>query len=204
MDVVGVDHTVETARKLLNAHRTALTYNREHTNLIAAQLTLRQAWFDPLVANDQEVDAAGHKIAHYLQQMTAYLAPTNEYEAEYLRVARQQIVDDAWLRATAGSRTPTESSLVDPRENDDSLLSDAFYTGTKTWQMMNGFPQPERVPGQTGLRARVFHHLVPGGQTVAGGPRRHPETRGAVQGRSDLRRPVLRPSAGTRSVGWSI
>lgn len=141
MDVVRVDHMVETARKLMNAHRTALTYNREHTNLIAAQLTLRQAWFDPLVANDQEVDAAGGKIADYLQLMTEYLAAlTDEYEAEYLRVARQQIVDDAWLKATAGSRLPAQSSQAAPRENEDSLIPDAFYTGTKTWQMMKQLP----------------------------------------------------------------
>lgn len=143
MDVVGVDHTVETARKLINAHRTALTYNREHTNLIAAQLTLRQAWFDPLVANDREVDAAGHKIADYLQQMTEYLAAlTDEYEAEYLRVARQQLVDEAWLKATAGGAAvpATQSSEADPRENEGPRIPDAFYTGTKTWQMLKQLP----------------------------------------------------------------
>ena len=143
MDIVGVDHTVETARKLMNAHRTALTYNREHTNLIAAQLTLRQAWFDPLVANDQEVDEAGHRIADYLQQMTSYLAAlTDEYEAEYLRVARQQLVDEAWLRATAGdaAKPAAQSSETFP-ENEDSLLPDAFFTATKTWQMMKQLPR---------------------------------------------------------------
>jgi hypothetical protein len=143
MDIVGVDHTVETARKLMNAHRTALTYNREHANLIAAQLTLRQAWFDPLVANDQKVDEAGHRIAEYLQQMTSYLATlTDEYEAEYLGVARQQLVDDAWLRATAGhaAKPATQSSETSPRENEDSLLPDAFFSGTTTWQMMKQLP----------------------------------------------------------------
>ena len=119
MNVVGVDHLVETARKLMNAHKTALTYNREHTHLIAAQLTLRQVLFDPLVANDQTVDSAGHKIADYLEQMTEYLAAlTDEYEAEYLRVARQQLLDEAWLKATvSGTATPpTKSSAAAPRQ----------------------------------------------------------------------------------------
>ena len=181
MEVVGVDHTVETARKLMNAHRTALTYNREHTNLIAAELILRQAWFDPLVANDREVDGDGHRIADYLMQMTNYLgALTDEYEDQYLRVARQQLVDEAWLTATAEA----------PRETDDSLIPDAFYTGTKTWQMMKQLPSLgeflEKATFEQGPFLTSYKAVKPLLEARAG----IQEQKGAVGGQCDLRRPA--------------
>lgn len=52
-DVVEVDQTMAVARQLIAAHKTAKTYSEQYANIVAARLTLRRVWLDPLVANDK-------------------------------------------------------------------------------------------------------------------------------------------------------
>ena len=48
-NVVEVDQTLAVARQLIAAHKTARTYSEQYANIVAARLTLRRVWLDPLV-----------------------------------------------------------------------------------------------------------------------------------------------------------
>ena len=107
-DLVEVDQTLETARQLIYAHRTAKTYSEQYARIVATRLSLRRIWFDPLVANDKQ------NIRDLLTKMIAYVdALGAEYEERYLAVARQQRIDEEGLRlrvlALAGRNDPPPS-----------------------------------------------------------------------------------------------
>jgi len=121
--VVEVHETAQVARRLIATHQSARTYRDQHAALLAARLTLRRVWFDPLVANDaardtppnpgvtppqeRTLEAQGQTadrppseagVRDELHKMMDYLDQLGaEYATGYLPVARQQRVDEAYL-----------------------------------------------------------------------------------------------------------
>ena len=101
-DVVQVDQTLEVARQLIAAHKTARTYNEQYAKIIDTRLILRRVWLDPLVANDQRREG-DVTIRSHLDRMKNYVEKLGEeYEKSYLRVARQQRIDEEYLKRRVG------------------------------------------------------------------------------------------------------
>jgi hypothetical protein len=98
-DVVEVDQTMAVARQLIAAHKTAKTYSEQYANIVAARLTLRRVWLDPLVANDKIREGEAKPIRDHLDRMKEYVDKLGEeYEEFYLPVARQQRIDEEYLK----------------------------------------------------------------------------------------------------------
>lgn len=90
-DLVAVNQTVTLARLRLLAHRTAKTYQEQSSELMQARVVLRRLRAMGIVNHDPP-------LHEHITAMTRYLdALGAEYEAGYLRVARQQRLDELWL-----------------------------------------------------------------------------------------------------------
>jgi hypothetical protein len=110
-DVVEVDQTLEVARQLIAAHKTARTYSEQYAKIVDTRLTLRRVWLDPLVANDQHREG-DVTIRSHLDRMKDYVESLGkEYEKSYLRVARQQRIDEEYLKRRVGDLASCREAL---------------------------------------------------------------------------------------------
>ena len=90
-NLVATNQTVMLARSRLAAHRSALTYQEQFSELTRARVELRRISAIGIVAEDAA-------LPEFIQEMRKYLtALWEEYQAKYLRVARQQHLDELWL-----------------------------------------------------------------------------------------------------------
>jgi hypothetical protein len=145
-DVVEVDQTVAVARQLIAAHKTAKTYSEQYANILAARLTLRRVWLDPLVANDKIREGEDKPIRDHLDRMKEYVDKLGEeYEKFYLPVARQQRIDEEYLKHRTGELashrrappTPTDQVNGPAADRQRPLgLDDPYYLPTRAWTML--------------------------------------------------------------------
>ena len=135
-DVVEVDQMIAVARQLIAAHKTAKTYSEQYAHLVRARLTLRRVWFDPLVANDVRDRTEAQSIQDCLDLMKSYLDNLGEeYEKYYLRVARQQRIDEGYLnRRVSEAAGPSPTQGADYQRELD--FADPIYQPTEAWRML--------------------------------------------------------------------
>jgi hypothetical protein len=110
-DLVAADQTVLLARLRLAAHRSARTYRDQLAELMRARVELRRILAISFVAGDLP-------LFRLIRAMRLYLDALGlEYESGYLRVARQQRLDEVWLTeqmkaATDGAGIPQLPALL--------------------------------------------------------------------------------------------
>jgi hypothetical protein len=92
-ELVTANQIVLLARSRLGAHRTAKTYQEQSSELMRARVILRQLRAIGIVSDDPPLQAHITAMAEYLDAFGW------EYEKGYLRVARQQRLDELWLDA---------------------------------------------------------------------------------------------------------
>lgn len=112
--VIAANHSVVVIRLMLRAHKTARTYRDQIAVLIQVRSQLRTLQADGAVLMLTELRAAIKSMRRYLD------AVGQEYEAGYLAVARQQLVDERRLTkavqdaADKPAGTVVEGDLVAP------------------------------------------------------------------------------------------
>lgn len=89
--VIAANHAVVVIRLMLRAHKTARTYRDQIAELIRVRSQLRTLHADGAVMMVAELHAAVKEMRGYLDAIGW------EYEAGYLPVARQQLVDERRL-----------------------------------------------------------------------------------------------------------
>jgi hypothetical protein len=128
-DVMEVDQALLVARQLIKARKTAKAYSEQLDKVVNARLILRRVWIDPLVANDRGRDNETVSLRDCLDTMKEFVDDLGqEYEENYLAIARQQRIDEIYLkrRETELARDyPTETSFQDP-----------MYQPTRAWELM--------------------------------------------------------------------
>ena len=154
-EVVGVDQTVAVARQLIAAHKTAKTYSEQYAKILAVRLTLRRVWLDPLVANDKIGEGEAKPIRDHLDRMKEYVDKLGEeYEKFYLPVARQQRIDEEYLKqrteelASGRGAPPNPTDQVDGPAADRQRppdLDDPYYLPTLAWTMLRNPHQFKRL-----------------------------------------------------------
>jgi hypothetical protein len=90
-DLVAASQTVAMVRLRLAAHRSALTYQQQLAELVGARLELRRISAIDIVIEDRVLREQVNAMRSYLEALG------QEYETGYLRVARQQRLDELWL-----------------------------------------------------------------------------------------------------------
>lgn len=149
IDLVAANQTVMLARFRIAAHRSALTYHEELAELMRARVELRRICAIGMVIADPPLRGNIAAMQSYLDALG------REYEAEYLRVARQQRLDElrlakqmkaangnaamqvippslaeptrSWCQLQDHSRFPRLAALLD----DDAFQIDTFRTNYK-------------------------------------------------------------------------
>jgi hypothetical protein len=163
-DVVDIDQTLAAARQLIKAHKTAKTYSEQHKNIVDARLVLRRVWIHPLVADDRErLDLRG-----CLDQMKSFVDDLgNEYEQHYLPVARQQRLDERYLKDREEKLGAAYPSAGWPE--------DSIYQPTRAWNLLTDegsqFPVLRELIGDRYGRScfvQAFLQLRPMLETRAG------------------------------------
>src|SRR6266852_984856 len=90
-DLVAASQTVLVARLRLRAQQSALTYQEQLAELSRVRVELRGIEATGLVIGEKSLQEDISKMRRYLEALGS------EYEAGYLRVARQQRLDELWL-----------------------------------------------------------------------------------------------------------
>ena len=141
-DVVEVDQTVQVARQLIAAHKTANAYSEQYANIVTARLALRRVWLDPLVANDKQVKT----IQGHIDQMKKYVDKLGEeYEKCYLPVARQELIDEEYLKRRAEELASSHGGGLAYDGQQQSDLQDPVYFPTLAWKMLRDPQRFERL-----------------------------------------------------------
>lgn len=92
-DLVAANQRVILARVRLQAHRSAKTYQEQLAEVMGARVEVRRIGALDIVNRDRSLSDQITAMREYLDELG------QEYAAEYLRVARQQRLDEVWLTA---------------------------------------------------------------------------------------------------------
>jgi hypothetical protein len=138
-DVVEVDSTLEIARRLILAHKTARTYSEQYANILRGKLTLRQVALDPLVV--RAPDRAS--IQGHLEAMMKWIDRLGlEYQSAYLHAARQQRLDEAYFKSYEDSTVAEDAkSAATHVEHWGITAVPGYYEPTRAWSEIEGFEQ---------------------------------------------------------------
>jgi hypothetical protein len=120
-DLVAANQKVILARVRLQAHRSAKTYQEQLAEVMRARVEARRIGALDIVNRDRSLSDQITKMREYLDELG------QEYAAEYLRVARQQRLDEVWLTAQMNAANDGGSA---PR------LPDPLAGPTRAWLML--------------------------------------------------------------------
>jgi hypothetical protein len=141
-DLVAANDTIMLARFRLKAQRSALMYEEQLAEFMRARVELRGIEATGLVIGDQSLREDISAMRNYLDALGS------EYETGYLRVSRQQRLDELWLTdrmkaASGGAHVPklppplakptgAWGLLTDPKQFPQlaRLLDDVFHVDT--------------------------------------------------------------------------
>jgi enoyl-CoA hydratase/carnithine racemase len=135
-NVVEVDETLEVARRLIAAHKTAKTYSEQYGNIVRGKLKLRQVSLDPLVVRAPDrAEIQGHLISmmKWIDELGS------EYEDKYLHAARQQRIDEAYSRKYEDRAVDGAKRFADQRAPLGIQAISAYYDPTRAWAEIERF-----------------------------------------------------------------
>lgn len=129
-EIVEAHQKLAVACQLVNAHKTAKTYSEQNEKILEVRATLRRVYTHPLVAGDRP-GRSEVSLDDHLNIMKGYVDDLGlEYEGKYLSAARQQRIDEQYLKVRieqlVGNPDPTMD--IDPR--------DRVYYPTKSWEKL--------------------------------------------------------------------
>jgi hypothetical protein len=120
-DLVAANHTVAMVRLYLKAERSVLTYQEQLAEFVRARLELRRI-------SDIDIVIADPPLREHINEMRRYLeAVGDECETGYLRVARQQRLDEVWLTNKIKAANGSAGA---------PMLPDELAKPTKAWDML--------------------------------------------------------------------
>lgn len=126
-DLVAANQTVTLARLRLEAHQSAKTYQEQLAELMRARVELRRICAIGIVIG-------GPPLRDHVDAMQWYLDALGfEYEKGYLRVARQQRLDELWL----------DDQMKAANSDGAPELPDALAVPTEAWRLLK---DPNRFP----------------------------------------------------------
>jgi len=129
-DLVAADQTVMLGRFRLQAHKSALTYQKELAEFMSARVELRRICAIGIVIGDR-------RLRDQISAMREYLdALAWEYDRGYLCVARQQRLDELWL---------TDQIKAVKDGADVPVLPALLAEPTKAWGMLQDHKQFPRL-----------------------------------------------------------
>ncbi|WP_410644976.1 hypothetical protein [Amycolatopsis sp. lyj-346] len=126
--IIAANHSVVVIRLMLRAHKTARAYRDQIAELTRVRAQLRTLHADGAILMSAELLAAVKAMRRYLD------AVGQEYEAGYLPVARQQMVDER--RMEDAVRDAANESLT-------TALGEYLMSPTPAWAMLT---DPARFP----------------------------------------------------------
>src|SRR5215831_10785973 len=129
-DVGAVNHTVAMVRLYLAAERSVLTYQAQLTEIVRARLELRRISVIGLVVADPQLRDHINAMRRYLEALG------NECQRGYLRVSRQQRLDEVWLT--------NELAAASNGGGGAPLLPDELAEPTQAWDMLMDKEQFQR------------------------------------------------------------
>jgi len=132
-EVVELDETLEAARRLIVAHKTARTYS----NIVRGKLKLRQVALDPLVVRARD----GALIQEHLITMMKWIDALGcPYEDKYLRAARQQRIDEAYFKKYEDSAVEQSAKgVADQTAPMGITAASGYYDPTRAWSEIEHF-----------------------------------------------------------------
>lgn len=130
-DLGDANHTIAMLRLYLVAEQSALTYMKQLAELVRARQELRRISAIDIVMKDPELPEHINGMQKYLEALG------QECEDGYLRVARQQRLDEVWLT----DQMKAASDKVASDSADAPVLPDGLAKPTRAWYMLKGFPQ---------------------------------------------------------------
>jgi hypothetical protein len=151
--IVEVDETLEVARRLIIAHKTAKTYSEQYSEVVAAKLKLRQVSLAPLVANDHNSESLGRKLSRMMVWMDQL---SKEYEDNYLRMGRQQRIDEAYLTARQKEIQQVSAHVADQQGQACGDENNDFYKPTCSWMMLQELPRLREFLDGSAFNNSVF------------------------------------------------
>jgi hypothetical protein len=144
-DFVGANQAVMLARLRLSAHRSALTYQEQLAEFMRARVELRRIRATGMVMKDP-------RLAERITSMLQYLDELGrEYEKGYLKVARQQRLDELWL---------TDKMKAASDGIDAPVLPDELANPTRAWRLLHDparFPRLAALLDQHAFQIDAFH-----------------------------------------------
>jgi hypothetical protein len=129
-DLGAANHTVAMVRLYLAAERSVLTYQRQLAEIVRARLELRRISVIDIVIADSELQKDIDGMRKYLEELG------DECEKGYLRVARQQRLDEVWL---------TDQMKAVSDGADAPVLPGRLAEPTKAWDMLMDKTQFPRI-----------------------------------------------------------
>jgi hypothetical protein len=130
-DLGAANHTIAMLRLYLAAEQSALTYMEQLAELVRVRQELRRICAIDIVMKDEV-------LPKHIKAMQKYLeAVGQECEGVYLRVARQQRLDEVWLTDQMKA-----ASVEAVRESADApVLPDGLDHATTAWCMLARLPK---------------------------------------------------------------
>jgi len=125
-DLVGANQKVILARVRLQAHQSAKTYQEQLAEVMAVRVEVRRIGALDIVNRDDTLSGQITAMREYLDALG------REYAAGYLRVARQQRLDEAWLTKQVNEAKDGESA---------PLLPDQLAGPTLAWCLLKDASQ---------------------------------------------------------------
>jgi hypothetical protein len=142
-DLVAANQTVTLARFRLLAHQSATTYQEQLAELMRARVELRRICAIGIVIG-------GPPLRDHVGAMQKYLdALGSEYERGYLRVSRQQRLDELWL----------DDQMKTANSGGAPVLPDALAEPTEAWRLLKdpkGFPRLAALLDDDAYRIDTF------------------------------------------------
>jgi hypothetical protein len=123
-DLGAVNHTVGMVRLYLAAERSVLTYQAQLVQIVRARLELQRI-------SSVQIVMADTPLREHIDGMSGYLeALGGECEKGYLRVTRQQRLDEVWLTYQMDQMKAASDGADAP------VLPDGLAEPTKAWDML--------------------------------------------------------------------
>lgn len=153
-DLLAVNDTVQTARLLIDAHRTAKTYGEQMRQVTASRSPLLKLQFDPDVIQTQDGLAGSFESMHrYLEALG------KEYKEVYLEASLRQRLDEAILKKSIDEQAKSPDGVLPPSPSQAWQFLEEQCSRLMEFLDPEAFAQSEYRVGYASARQRVQEQL---------------------------------------------